>query len=297
MQPVSAGQTASFVNQARSTGQGLQSLYNNQATQAQGQYNQSYNQANQANANANQANANYYSYLQNLPSNYTSQLGTVGGVLGYNPQATQQASQNSANLAEAYAMAPQAAQQMSNYSGATAGQMTQNLSNMSSNLQGASAQANQLYQNQLGAQQNVIGAVNNLTGQQSTGMGQYAQNSNAIYSNAVGQMQQAGQVMNQIETLQQNQGYATAQQVAAYQNAYSTYILSQAQAAQASSQAKINQLTATQMQNYMNSPSYAAANMGINNPTPGMLTMIQNGYNPQSQAATNRLTDVLAPGR
>ena len=43
-------------------------------------------------------------------------------------------------------------------------------------------------------------------------------------------MQTSEKAMNDIETLQQNQGYATAQQVSAYQNAYSNWVTAQANA-------------------------------------------------------------------
>ena len=244
--------TQQLINQAYQQGQALQNQFNQQSSQLQGQYGQDVNAANYqrgvANNQLSQANSAYQNllnYTQNLPSTYTKDIGTVGGALGYNPALTSAASQNSANIAEAYANVPRAAQQMSNYSGATAGQETQNLSNMASNLSGANAQANQLYQNQLAAQANVLGGVNQIVNNQQTGYGNLLtganatlQGANQLYSNAVNQMQTAGQTMQQIESLQQQQGVLTSQQVTAYQNAYTNYM--QAKAAAAASYAAAN---------------------------------------------------------
>lgn len=212
-----------LMKSAYNTGQSLQNTENQQWAQNRAQYNQ-------ATGQANQAYQNLSAYNKALPQTYTSDIGSIGSALGYNPNLTSQASQNAATLAEAYANAPKAAQAMANYSGATQGAMTQNLANMSSNLQQGMAGANTLYQNQLAAQQNVLGAVSNLTGQQSQNYGQ-------LYSNAISQMNAASNAMNNIENLAANQGNLTAQQVSAYQNAYTQYMGAQAAANLANQQA------------------------------------------------------------
>ncbi len=163
-------------------------------------------------------------------------------------------------MAEAYANAPKAAQQMSNYSGATAGQETQNMNNMAGQLQGGSAQANQLYQNQLAAQQNVLGGANTIVNNQTSGYSNLLQGANQQYANAANVMSSAGKTMASIENLQQHQGYITAEQVATYQNAYSQYIQSKAAAAASYAAANASNAQAAQtnqqvqyMQNALNS--------------------------------------------
>ena len=255
--------TQSLLNQAYANGQARTRSINAQSLNSQNIYNQSTNQANQAFgtannqlAQANQARTNMSNYVSSLPSYrnmYSNYFNQGQSALGYNPATTNAASQNSANIAEAYANVPRAAQQMSNYSGATAGQETQNLSNMAGNLSTANAQANQLYQNQLAAQQNVLGYANQasntaVTGEQNkigayndilTGANQTYANANQTYSNAVSQMQAAGQTMSSIMQTASQQGYYNAQQIAAIQNAHNNYVNAQAAAEQAAVKAQV----------------------------------------------------------
>lgn len=252
--------TQGLISHAYQQGQALQNQYNQQAGQLQGQYQTDVNQKNAAYNQANSAYGNLLNYTQNLPSTYMQDIGSVGRSLGYNPALTSTASQNSANLAEAYANAPKAVQQMGNYSGATAGQETQNLNNMSGQLSGASAQANQLYQNQLAAQQNVLGGVNTLVNNQTTGYSNALTGASNIYQGATSAMQSAGQTMASIENLQQKQGYVTAEQMNQYQSAYNGYVTAQAAAQKAAAYA---QLTASQTrgQNISNQMQQNALNL------------------------------------
>lgn len=255
--------TQQAINQAYQSGQARTRAINAQSANDQNIYGQSVNQANQAygTANnqlqqANQARANMSNYVNNLPSYrnmYSNYFNQGQSALGYNPATTNAASQNSANIAEAYANVPRAAQQMSNYSGATAGQETQNLSNMAGNLSGASAQANQLYQNQLAAQANVLGYANQAsnvatTGEQNkigayndilTGANTTYANANQTYANATAQMQAAGQTMSSIMQTASQQGYYNAQQISALQNAHSNYVSAQAAATRAAAAASM----------------------------------------------------------
>ena len=244
----SQSQTQALENQAYQHGQARTQAINNQSAQDQAQYAQDVAQKNQSYNLSNSAYNNLLNYTNNLPNTYFSNLNRSETNQGYNPNVTSGAEsallpavQSASTSAEAYANAPRAAQQMSNYSGATAGQETQNLSNLSSRLSGAQAYNNaQLtgLQGVIGAQQGLYGQdvtnANNITGQQSTNYGNLLTGANGQYAQSVSAMQAAGQTMASIMQTASRQGYYNAQQIAQLQNAHNNYVTAQAQALQAS---------------------------------------------------------------
>jgi hypothetical protein len=234
MAPTNQAATSALIGQAQSKGQQLQNQYDTQSAQTQNQYQQTYNQANSAYQNL----QNYNKQIAN--TNYGDQFKQAQqyqqGQLGYNPATTQAAAKNLTSSENIMAALPQATNQMGNYSGATAGQEAQNYTNMAGNVNAQMTNANNALQNQLGMYGAAAGAANQQTTQQLAGQQLASQNYQALYQNATSQMQTAGQVMTQVEGLQQQQGYLTAQQVAAYQGAYNGYITAKAAAESAAAQ-------------------------------------------------------------
>lgn len=270
MAPTSAANTNQLVGQAQSQGNALQQGYNAQVPGLQNQYNQSYNQANQA-------YGNLLSYNQSLPQNYLNYTNQIAGQNGYNPQAMTNDMRNATTLSETMANLPQATSQMGNYSGATAGQVASNYARMAPNIATAQAGANTA----LGQQQAAYAAgqtgAQNITGQQTS-------NYQALYSQANTQMANAGNVMQQIQAQQQNQGYLTAEQVAAYQNAYSGYISAQASAQQASA-------AMTQAQAYAN--YYNLMTKQMQNPQTAAKTTTTAPQTPPSTTAKTTNTSIV----
>jgi hypothetical protein len=132
---------------------------------------------------------------------------------------------NATTLSETMAGLPNAVNQMGNYSGATAGQIAQNYGNLAPGIATAQAGNNTALANQQAAYAAGQTGANNITGQQLTG-------ANDLYTNAVNQMQAIGSVLNNIQNLQQQQGYLTAEQVNQYQSAYNQYQQAQSVAQQ-----------------------------------------------------------------
>ena len=234
----SNGATQGYINQARQTGQQLQNQWNAQTTQDQGQYNQAVNNTQNAYNNL----SNFSNNVGNYAQKYTNQMQNA---YGYNPSVTQGLEsaylptlQQVTKLNEAYANAPKEAQQMANYGGVTAGAMANNLSNLASNLAqgqaGANAQLSGL-SNGINSQSQLAGVVSGAANQELSTK-QTALNN--VYTQANQQMATAAQTMNNVEQLAANQGYLTAQQTTAYENARSQYIQNRAAAAQAQATAQ-----------------------------------------------------------
>ncbi len=256
MNPATVNQN---VAAAQANGRALQNQYNAQASQLQGQYGNAVNQANSAYGNAtNAANA-----IQNGGDLYRQNLSDQEQHVGFNPQDLTQANKNLTSIQNQVAFAPTAAQQTGNYYGTTAGGTTNIYSGLMQNLNPGLTNAT----NTVGNLTNEYGQLTNAANQQAGLTVQSEQNKASdlagIYANAVSQMQAAGQTMASIENLQQQQGNITAQQVAAYQNAYSTYV--QAQAAAQSAQAAM--VTATANAGLTNAQTVAqnAANTAASN--------------------------------
>lgn len=252
MAPDTQANTNSLVSQAQANGSALQNQYNSQSSNL-------YNQYNTNNAQATGAYNNLLNYTQNMQSPsqmYGQDLTNAQSQYGFNPQDLLKANQALAQTQDTLNMLPQAAQQQGNYYGTTSGATANNYANMASNVNGVLG--NQT--NAVNAFQNVLGATQNQANQQATlgyqGQQLQSQNYQALYQQAVTQMQTSGQTLSQIEGLQQQQGYLTAEQTAAYQNAYSTYLQSSAQANLANQQAQQQSMQNTQTSAYMNSAAY-----------------------------------------
>lgn len=228
------------VSAAQANGNAQQAMLNNQSSQLQGQYGAAVNQANNAQTNAtNAANA-----IQNGGTLYGQNLSSQEQQTGFNPQDLTQANKNLTAIQNQVAYAPTAAQQTGNYYGTTAGGTTNIYSGLMSNLNPGLTNAT----NSVGNLTNEYGQLTNAANQQTNASLTSEQNQASdlagVYASAVSQMNAAGSTMASIENLQQQQGALTAQQVTAYQNAYSQYVTAQAAASQAASAALVAPTTA-----------------------------------------------------
>lgn len=226
MAPTTQAATNTDVSNAYSQGQQLQNLYNTQSTQLAGQYQDAYGGA----QNAQSQLQGYTNQIagQNYGNVYGQDLSQAQSMYGFDPTQLLKANQALANTNTTLANLPQAAQQQGNYYGTTAGQQAGNYSNMAGNLNGVLAGQT----NAVNAYQQVLAATQNQANQQTTQQLNGQQLALTGYNNAAGNatniMQQAQSAMSNIEQLAQQQGGATAQQVAAYQNAYSQLVSAQA---------------------------------------------------------------------
>jgi hypothetical protein len=204
-------------------------MYNAQSQQRSGQYNDAFNQANAAQGQL----QNFAGSMMNGNDVYGQNLTNAQSMYGFDPRELLQANKNLATTQTTLANLPQAVQQQGNYYGTTAGQEAGNYANLAGNINNVLAGQG----NAVNAYQSVLNATQNQANQQTqsalAGQQQQLSAHQASAQNANSIMQNASQAMNQIEQLAQNQGYMTAQQVAAYQNAYSQYISAQASASQA----------------------------------------------------------------
>lgn len=231
MAPTSQASTNTDINNAYQQGQQLQNMYNTQSGQAQGQYNSSV-------AGANNAQGQLQNYTNQIASTnygnvYGQDLSQAQNMYGFNPQDLLKANQNLATTQTTLANLPQAIQQQGNGYGTLAGSEASNYANQAGNLNTTLAGQG----NAVNAYQSVLAATqqqaNQQTTQQLAGQQQALGGYQSAAQNATSIMQQSQLAMNNIETLAQQQGGATASQVAAYQNAYSQYISAQAAAASA----------------------------------------------------------------
>jgi hypothetical protein len=228
--------TNAAINAAQAKGQQQQQMLDTQSAQAQGQYTQTYNQAQQDRAQANAAQQALAGYnVQKGGDLYNQYLTSAQQQYGFDPTALAGAQKNLLATQTAMQYAPQAAQQAGNYYGATAGQASQAYQNMAQNLNTTLAnQTNKVntFQNLLNATQAQAqaqtGAETTTQGQKISQLQSSAQNATSIFNAATEQMKTSGQIMTAIEKLQQDQGFATAQQVSAYQGAYNDYMKAQA---------------------------------------------------------------------
>ncbi len=254
-------QVQTDVNNARNQGNALQAQYNQQAGQAQGQYQDTYNQS----QTAQKSLQDYTKQIagMNYGNVYGQDLSNAQSMYGFDPKSLALANKNLYNTQTAMQYAPQAAQQQGNYSGATAGQSAANYQNMAGNLNTTLAnQSNAVgqYKDLLTLTQN---QANQQTSQQLAGQQQGLSAYEATAQNATNIMNTASQTMTAIEKLQQDQGTVTSGQIAAYQNAYSNYVTAQAAAQKAAADAALEgqqqigqQQTNQQISNYMNSQLY-----------------------------------------
>lgn len=226
MNPTTVNQNVAAV---QAQGARNQAALDAQAGQLKDQYGNAVNQANSAYQNAtNAANS-----IQNGGDLYGKYLAAQQQSVGFNPQDLTTANKNLTAIQNQVAYAPTAAQQTGNYYGTTAGGTTNIYSGLMSNLNPGLTNAT----NSVGNLTNEYGQLTNAANQQAGLQVQSEQNKANdlanVYSNAVNQMQAAGKTMSDIENLQQQQGYVTAQAAAQYQNAYSNYVSAQAAASQA----------------------------------------------------------------
>ena len=229
------GQVQSDVNAARAQGNARQADLNQQSVQAKGQYQQAYGQE-QGAASELQDYTRKIAGL-NYGNIYGQDLSNAQSMYGFDPKSLALANKNLLQTQTAMQYAPQAAAQAGNYYGGTAGQAENAYQNMAGNINTTLAnQSNAInqYQNLLSATQN---QANQQTSQQLAGQAQALGGYEAVAQNYTNIANNASQTMTAIEKLQQDQGSVTADQITAYQNAYSNYVTAQAAASQAASAA------------------------------------------------------------
>lgn len=288
MNPATVNQN---VKQAQASGQARQQALDTQSGQLQGQYSQATGQANTAYQNAtNAANA-----IQSGGDLYGKYLKAQQDSVGFNPADLTTANKNLTAIQNQVAYAPTAAQQSGNYYGTTAGGTTNIYSGLMQNLNPGLTNATNAAGNLTNEYGQLTNAANQQTGSELTSEQNKATDLAGVYAQAVNQMQVSGTTMAAIQKQAQDQGYVTAQTVAEYQNAYSTYL--QAQAAQTSAAAAMTTATAgarlTNLQSDAQQASNAKAqalasqqasqNQSMFNPnTPGLSSFTQTSSKPKS---------------
>lgn len=223
------GQVNSEVAGAQANGKVLQNQYNHQAAQQYNNYQANQNQSNSAYNNL----LTYTKGMSDPAQAYGQSLAGAQQMYGFDPKQLLQANKNLANTNTTLANLPQAAQAQGNYYGTTAGAQANNYAQQAGNLQALlSGQSNTV-----NAFQSVLGATQNQANQQATlglqGQQAKSQNYQKLYDTSVNQMQVSGKALSDLQTLQQQQGFLTSQQVKNYQDAYSSYLSAQAAQAQA----------------------------------------------------------------
>ena len=232
MSPTTQAATNSDIRSAYQNGQNLQNQYNAQSGQLSNAYNTDAGNA----QNAQSQLQDYTNQIagQNYGNIYGQDLSSANQMYGVNPQTIQNFQKAAGASAATLANLPQAIQQQGNYYGTTAGSEANNYANLAPQIVNAGAYDNSQLQNQLGYVSAAQNAANQQTTQQLAGQAQALGGYQGAAQNATSIMQQAQLAMNNIETLAQQQGTATASQVADYQNAYNNYLSAQAALSSAS---------------------------------------------------------------
>jgi hypothetical protein len=221
------GNVRQAINAAGQKGAELQQSYDTQAAQRAGEYQTAQQEA----TRAQQAYKDFQP--QSGQDLYRQNLGFYEQRYGLDPTALQKANQNLLRTQVAMEYAPQSARQMGNYYGQTAGQSQQAYNNIAENLNqtlGNQQAAVNSYVNLIAATQ---GAAKDTAAAEIQTQGQKIEQLKGVASNANQIMATAASALAEIEKLQQNQGYLTAQQQAAYQNSYNDYVKAQAAATSA----------------------------------------------------------------
>ena len=177
--------------------------------------------------------------IQDAGKLYGGYLQNAQQAVGFNPQQLTQANNNLTAMQNIVAAAPTQAQNAGNYYGTTSGGTNNIYSGMMSNLAPGLTNATNTAGNMTNEYQTLATQAN-----QQAGLTQQSQQAKAsaatnVYQTSVQQMSTAGQTMSTIEGLAQQQGYLTAEQTTAYQNAYSNYVTAQASATSAAAAASI----------------------------------------------------------
>ena len=233
MAPITQAATNSDIAGAVKQGNALQNTYNTQASQLKGQYGTDVGQSNIAYNNL----QNYNNTIQGGGSQYGTYLNGAMALSGYNPAGVQSAVSNLNRLQlNAANLVPMTQAGAGNAYGSSGAQIANAYGNTANNL----AQGTQGEQGYLTNQNNFLNSAANIANQQATQQltseQLKSQNYQQLYSTSVAQMQAAGQTMAQIEGLQQQQGYLTAEQVNQYQSAYNGLVTAQAAAQNAQAQ-------------------------------------------------------------
>jgi hypothetical protein len=208
---------------------------------SQGDVNNTQDQYGQSQGAYNNAQSGLQDFQKNMTSGtdmYAQQQQAGNQWAGYDPARLQSALKNVQQTQNVISGLPQTINaQNANY-GATAGNLAGEYSGMMNNLNPAlAAQTNQVAQQQATQQaagqyaQNATTAGVATQAQKLTGLQNIAQNS-------LTQMDQARQVMQNMEALYQSQGQFNSSQQAAYEQANAAYISASAQANLAATQAK-----------------------------------------------------------
>ena len=193
------GQMQTDVNNASTQGNALQAQYNQQAAQTSGQYQDTYNQSQAAQKSL----QDYTKQIagMNYGNVYGQDLSNAQSMYGFDPKSLAVANKNLLNTQTAMQYAPEAATQMGNYYGTTAGGAENVYQSMAGNLN--KTLANQ--SNAVGQYQNLLSATQNQANQQTTqqlaGQSQALNAYEATAQNATNVMDSARQTMSAIEKL------------------------------------------------------------------------------------------------
>ena len=286
-------QTQSDINSARQTGTDLQNQYNQQAAQTSGQYQDTYNQSQAAQKSL----QDYTKQIagMNYGNVYGQDLSNAQSMYGFDPKSLAVANKNLLNTQTAMQYAPEAATQMGNYYGTTAGGAENVYQSMAGNLN--KTLANQ--SNAVGQYQNLLSATQNQANQQTTqqlaGQSQALNAYEATAQNATNVMDSARQTMAAIEKLQQDQGTITSGQISDYRNAYSNYVTAQASATTAAAQANLYNKQAVLAQQGIDAGNLAnksKPNINYNSST-GQVTVADGAGNPLSAGAYAKTYNTL----
>jgi len=269
--------------QAQQQGQAAQQQLDKQSALTQQQYQQQYGTT----QDIQKQQQDYLKSIQEGGAQAEGALNRQYQQLGINPQAIAGANQQIAQTQTALQNVGQAAQQVGGGYGMTAGGQAQALSNLQGNLTGVlNAQANQA--NALSAQMGQ--ALQNATlveQSQLTSQEQKLKGYSDLFSSANQLLAVSSDTMNKVQTLAQQQGYVTAQQVQAYQSAKNQA----AQAGLAGAQARLaaEQLKEAQSTFKYNQNVQAEIDAGKRNPDGSLKTTVE-------QTAYNTVKDLFNQG-
>lgn len=281
------------VNAAQAAGNARQQALDTQSSQLQSQYGQAQQNATALGQQASQA-ANG---IQDAGQLYGGYLQNAQQAVGFNPQDLTQANKNLTAIQNQVAYAPTAAQQTGNYYGTTAGGTTNIYSGLMGNLNPGLTNASNTAGNLTNEYQTLAGQANQQAGLTEQSQQAKASATTANYGAAVQQMSTAGSTMSSIEAMAQQQGYLTAEQTTAYQNAYSQYVSAQAAAAQAA--AATTTANAAARLTTAQAIAQEASNNATKTPAPTANTsntfgVLKSSANPAPQPTNNDYTQLHA---
>lgn len=194
------------------------------------------NQFNQYRTQADSANSDLQNYNKNMvdPSTlYQNALTNAQGSMGFDPKSLSTATTNLTQSQNALLGLNEAASRGVGGVGLTGAQLGQYYSQNSAPLQGVIGQQNNAVQNLGNLYNTSLTQANQQAGLGFQGQQLKSANYNQVYQNALAQSDQASKNMQYYQTLYQNQGQLTSQEVQGYLGAYNAKVTAEAAAQQA----------------------------------------------------------------